>query len=102
LHAKREDYAWHGVQEYLVLSLAENRLRWFDLWSDFELSREPDGVVRVKCFPEPWIQVDGLLVKGHPRLIDTLGLGLASPKRAAFGQTLQAAKGKGARCRLSA
>ena len=38
LHVKLDDYAKHGVREYLVLCLQEKQLRWFDLRKTEELA----------------------------------------------------------------
>ncbi len=43
LHEKREDYQRYGVREYLVLSVRERRLRWFDLRAGEELGRVDVG-----------------------------------------------------------
>jgi Uma2 family endonuclease len=84
LHAKREDYARHGVLEYLVLCVREGELRWFDLQADRELQPDEDGVLRVRTFPGLWIHREALLTRDHPRLMDTLQQGLASSEHAAF------------------
>lgn len=83
LHSKRDEYRNHGVREYLVLSLREDRLYWFDLTADEQ--REPDdGVIRVATFPGLWIHVEALLARDAGRLMDTLNAGLASPGHAEF------------------
>src|SRR3990170_6709436 len=41
LHDKKDDYARHGVREYLVFCVEEQRLRWFDLATGKEL--QPDN-----------------------------------------------------------
>jgi Uma2 family endonuclease len=92
LHDKREDYARHGVLEYLVLSLREKKLRWFDLQKDDELPLEADGICRVRAFPGLWIDVAGLLRRNHKRMMLTLNQGLASAEHAAFVAKLAAAK----------
>lgn len=84
LHAKRQDYTRYGVWEYLVLSLHEQQLRWFDLRGDKELVLDPDGICRVRSFPGLWIHAEGLLQKNYPQLIATLQQGLRSPEHAEF------------------
>lgn len=89
LHAKRRDYTRYGVLEYLVLTLEDGRLRWFDLPNDRELALEKDGVCRVRTFPGLWIQAEALLAKDHARMMTTLQQGLASPEHAAFVERLE-------------
>lgn len=84
LHDKREDYAQHGMLEYLVLSLQEKKLHWFDLEKDRELRIDSDGICRIRTFPGLWIHVAALLRRDHKRLMRTLKQGLATPDHAAF------------------
>jgi Uma2 family endonuclease len=87
LHSKRLDYARYGVREYLVLCVRERQLRWFDLLNDQELAADPDGIIRVHCFPGLWIDVAALIQKA-PRMMAVLSQGLATPEHAAFVQAL--------------
>jgi Uma2 family endonuclease len=91
LHAKRLDYARYGVREYLVVSLREQQLRWFDLPADEELQFDRDGVCRVKVFPGLWVHGEALFAKDYARLMATLQEGLATPEHAAFVTCLAAA-----------
>lgn len=91
LHGKYEDYARYGVREYLVLSLEDNQLRWFDLQVDCELQVEKDGILRMRTFPGLWIHRDALLAKDHQRLMETLEQGLSSPEHGDFIKRLQQA-----------
>lgn len=84
LHAKKDDYARYGVLEYLVLCVRERQLRWFDLRSNHELAPDPDGVIRVRCFPGLWIHVEALLAEDARQMLATLEQGLATPEHAAF------------------
>ena len=92
LHAKREDYTRYGVKEYLVLTLRENRLRWFDLQSGEELRADAQGVCRIQCFPGLWIDEAGLLRKDHARLMQVLQNGLESKEHAEFVERLTKAR----------
>ena len=88
LHGKREDYASHGVREYLVATLTDQRIRWFDLSANQELAADKDGIIRARQFPGLWI---------HPeldfrKLMDTLQLGINSPEHAAFVERLSKAR----------
>lgn len=91
LHAKLLDYARNGVREYLVVSLREQQLRWFDLPADEELQLDPDGVCRVKAFPGLWVHAEALFAKDYGRLMATLQEGLATPQHAEFVARLAAA-----------
>jgi Uma2 family endonuclease len=92
LHAKRNDYARYGVREYLVVSLKERQLKWFDLQADKELAVDTDGICRVRTFPGLWIHADGLLQRNHQQLMATLQQGLQTPEHAEFVKRLAAAR----------
>ena len=90
LHAKRADYAQHGVLEYLVLSVKEGELKWFDLTTNQELKADSDGICRVRAFPGLWIHTEGLLQRNFQLLMTTLQQGLQTPEHAEFVQRLAA------------
>jgi Uma2 family endonuclease len=90
LHAKRDDYGRYGVQEYLVLCLAERELRWFNLAADEVIARPQDGVYRLRQFPGLWIDAEALLGSDPSRLLATLEQGLASPEHMEFVRRLEA------------
>jgi len=92
LHLKRREYARHGVLEYLVLSLADKQLRWFDLKADRELSADSDGVLRIRTFPGLWISGPAVLAQDYKGLMDVLNRGLATPEHGAFVQRLADAR----------
>ena len=94
LHAKRDDYARYGVREYLVLSLEDSKLYWFDLTKDELLAPEADGILRLRTFPGLWIHEAALFAKDFPQLMSTLQLGLATQQHSAFVTQLQTAKGR--------
>jgi Uma2 family endonuclease len=95
LNAKKEDFQRHGVLEYLVVSLKEKKLRWFDLGAAKEIFPDADGVCRIRCFPGLWIHEQGLFERDGTRLTQTLQQGLASPEHAQFAKRLAArARGK--------
>jgi Uma2 family endonuclease len=83
LHAKREDYARYGVLEYVVLSIVESRLHWFDLAADETLDFD-DGVIRSRVFPGLWIDTAAVLERDGRRIRATLERGLATSEHAAF------------------
>jgi hypothetical protein len=93
LHAKRKEYARHGVLEYLVLCVKEKQLRWFDLRADEELEIDADGICRVRTFPGLWINVKALVAKSR-QLHETLFEGLASAEHTAFVKKLASHQSK--------
>ena len=90
LHLKRREYGRHGVLEYLVFSLADKQLRWFDLKADRELAADPDGVLRIRNFPGLWISGPAVIAQEYKALMDALNNGLATPEHAAFVARLAA------------
>ena len=92
LHGKREDYALNGVREYLVLSVTDERLYWFDLPTGRELPIGPGGIVRIRSFPGFWIDVEALFQSDYKRLMATFQHGLDSPEHADFVRQLASAK----------
>lgn len=94
LGGKRRDYTQYGVLEYLVLSLADRRVYWFDLRQNRELQPDPDGILKLRTFPGLWIDRDGLLALDLGRLMTTLEKGLLSEEHAKFVASLAQARGK--------
>lgn len=93
LHAKRDDYTRYGVREYLVASLRDRRLFWFDLTASRELSPDSDGIVRAHQFPGMWIHVEALFAHDFRRLMSVLQQGMDSPEHASFVERLRQATG---------
>lgn len=88
LHAKKNRYARFGVREYLVVSLREALVRWFDLRSGEEFQADANGVSRSRVFPGLWLHVEALLNQDYHRLLATLNQGLATEEHAAFVRAL--------------
>jgi Uma2 family endonuclease len=84
MNSKKQEYARHGVREYIVWTLADNALHWFDLPTGEMLSAAADGVMRVRAFPGLWIDAAALLAKDYKRFVGTLQQGLTMPEHAAF------------------
>lgn len=95
LHGKRRDYTRYGVLEYLVLSLQDRQLHWFDLRANQELTPDADGVYRIRVMPGLWIHGGALLARDFQRMMATLEQGLATPEHAAFVQRLATARAGG-------
>ncbi len=93
-HAKRDDYARYGVQEYLVVNLRDQRLHRIDLITNTELPPDPDGVHRMSTFPGLWIDCAALLSRESTRMIEVLEQGLASPEHAEFVSHLEWARNR--------
>jgi Uma2 family endonuclease len=94
LHAKRDIYARYGVLEYLVLSLKERELKWFDLRANKELVADRDGVCRVRAFPGLRIHVEALLQRNYQQLMATLKVGLETSEHSDFIRQLEASHKK--------
>jgi Uma2 family endonuclease len=92
LHAKYDDYRRYGVREYLVVSVEDRQLRWFDLQADRELDVDVDRILRVRTFPGLWIDSDALLAADHAKLLATLEQGIATVEHAEFVKKLAANK----------
>jgi len=89
LGAKRTDYARNGVKEYIVLSLVDQTVFWFDLSKNREIDVPEDGILRSAFFPGLWIDIPGLLSRDATRLMATLEKGLASAEHATFINKLE-------------
>ena len=92
LHLKRHDYARYGVREYLVATLHEQELCWFDLRSGRQLQPDADGVIRVHTFPGLWINQAAVFSRNYQMLMQTLQQGLATAEHADFLQRLARAQ----------
>lgn len=93
LHAKREDYQRYGVQEYLVLVIADQRLRWFDLRENREREADEAGIMRLRLFPGFWLHAQAIAANDYVRAMSVLEEGLRSPEHAAFVERLREARG---------
>ena len=90
LHAKKDDYARYGVHEYLVVTLREGRLRWFDLRAGRERDVALDAILRMQSAPGLWVDAAALFTNDHGRAMATLERGLATPEHAEFVRRLSA------------
>jgi Putative restriction endonuclease len=94
MNQKREDYQKAGVVEYLVLCIEDREVHWFDFQKRSRIRRGRDGVARSRVFPGLWIDVQALLDRNAPRLIEVVQQGIASPAHAAFVRKLERARGQ--------
>jgi Uma2 family endonuclease len=90
LGAKKADYERAGVQEYLVVEIDPDRIRWFVRRGKRfeELTPDTDGVFRSQVFPGLWLDPRAFYNGDLTRLIEVLAQGLATPEHAAFAATL--------------
>jgi Uma2 family endonuclease len=91
LNQKREDYERAGVLEYLVLSLEEEQLHWFDFASGRSIAAGRQGISRSRAFPGLWLDGQALLARDSARTLEVMHQGLASREHAAFVKRLQTA-----------
>lgn len=92
LHEKLRIYRRNGVQEYLVLSVYEQRTSWFQLVdSEYEhLSPDEDGVIHSQVFPGLHFHPQRFWADDVAGLLQTLQEGLATAEHQAFATHLQA------------
>ena len=92
LGPKRIVYERAGVQEYLVVTINPDEVRWFALREGrfADLAPGPDGLFRSEVFPGLWLDPSALLAGDLRRLHDALELGLATPEHAEFVARLAA------------
>jgi Uma2 family endonuclease len=62
LHDKKKAYRRHGVQEYIVWQILENKLNCFSLQNSEYVSLEPDtdGIIKSRVFPGLWLDLHAL------------------------------------------
>lgn len=92
LFEKFRVYERAGVQEYIVLIVREQEVRWF-IRNDqrFErLSADADGILRSIAFPGLWLNTAALFGDNPAEILTTLQAGLADPAHAAFVEQLAA------------
>ena len=97
LHQKRQDYERAGVVEYLVLSIEERGLHWFDFRAHRQLRPGREGVYRSRVFPGLWLDPQALAERNSPRIVEVIQKGLASREHVAFVKRLEAERRRRAR-----
>ncbi len=90
LKGKKDQYARFNVREYIVVSLRDRQVRWFDLHTGEEFQPDAEGILRSRVFPGLWVHAEALLARDYHRLTAVLQQGLASPEHAAFVRALAA------------
>jgi Uma2 family endonuclease len=94
MYGKRDDYEQAGVQEYLVLCVEEQELRWFHFHSGREIKPTAEGIYCSRVFPGLWIDGRALLARDSGRIAEVIQQGLASRQHAAFVKRLETARRK--------
>ena len=94
LGEKLKVYEAAGVQEYIVVLVATEEIRWHQLIDGkYELLLpDKDGLWHSKVFPGLWLDEQTVFQEDRTRLLEVLKLGLQSPEHAAFVERLQQAK----------
>jgi Uma2 family endonuclease len=94
LHEKMELYRSAGVQEYLVILLRDQEIRWHRLiHGNYELiAPSGDGVLRSQEFPRLWLNPEAFLAGNMAAVYESLQLGLQSPEHAEFVRALASRK----------
>lgn len=92
LNDKMNAYRRNGVQEYLVWSMYENQIQWFELQEGcyVELEANANGVICSRVFPGLWLAVNALRSGNLPHVIATLQQGLQTIEHQAFVDRIQA------------
>jgi Uma2 family endonuclease len=90
LYEKFQIYQRHGVKEYLVWQIYENRLDWFELQQGRYIRVEPDskGIIHSRVFPGLCLAVDALLAGDMAQVAAVLQQGLKTQEHTAFVQYL--------------
>ena len=86
LREKLAVYQRHGVREYLVWRVPDERIDWLELTQRVYQPRPADaaGVVRSTAFAGLWLDAGAMLRGDQPAVLRTLHQGLADPGHAAF------------------
>ena len=92
LKDKLADYKNAGVTEYLVVSVGDLNIHWYDFRSGRPIRPGRGGVMRSRAFPGLWIDGKALLEGDSPRVLEVIQQGIASRPHAAFVRRLAAAR----------
>jgi Uma2 family endonuclease len=88
---KRDAYRRAGVKEYIVWRTEDAELDWWQMVDDAYvlLTPDADGILRSRCFPGLWLDLEALLDEDAQKVIAALQSGLASPEHESFVSRLQ-------------
>ncbi len=90
LRQKLELYQEAGVQDYLVILVEKEEVRWHRLVEGAyqEMAADEDGLLRSKVFPGLWLNPTTFSRAPLGDLLISLNQGLRSPEHAAFVERL--------------
>lgn len=93
MNQKKNVYARHGIQEYLVILTYEQRVAWFVLRDNSyeELAADDEGILRSETLPGLWLKESAIWESDLAGILSTVQQGLASPEHATFLQSLSRA-----------
>ena len=87
---KLRDYRDNKVAEYLVWSVDQHRVEWYDLIDGEYIAKPSDNsVLKSSNFPGLWLDPAKLLALDLPGLFADLDAGTATPEHAAFVERLR-------------
>jgi Uma2 family endonuclease len=90
LYSKKQTYTRAGVLEYIVVSLREPEVHWFDLPNGRRILPDKDSLFRSSVFPGLWVNGNALLRMDYKHSMDALSQGLSSPEHIAFVSAMNA------------
>ena len=95
LHQKHDLYEREGIQEYLVVLIKREQIRWHRLDDGKYRLIEPDtnGIYRSLVFPGLWLDSTALFKNNLAKLLATLQEGIASDEHQQFVAELARRKG---------
>ncbi len=94
LHDKKAVCRRHGVREYVVWQVLDDRLDWFVLEDDafLRLAPDDDGLLRSRTFPGLLLNVEALLEGNLAVVLDTVRAGAEGKEHTTFVQQLGEAR----------
>ena len=85
MNTKLEVYRRAKVREYVVWRIDDDEIDWFVLRrSRFVRLAPQDGIHKSEVFPGLWLDAPALVARNLARVLEVVGMGIASPEHAAF------------------
>ena len=83
---KLRTFLRHGVKEYLLWRVEDDKFEWYILRGANYLQLEPrrGGVLCSEVFPGLWLDVDAMLAGNLAKVLEVLQQGIASPEHRLF------------------
>lgn len=92
LHLKKKRYIIAGVLEYLVVCLNPQKIYWFDLKNQTELTVGGDGILRSIVYPGLWLDTGALFRCDYATLMDRIAAGMRTAEYEEFRNGLVRSK----------